>query len=569
MEHDDMTPADASAPSDFIREIIDDDLNTGKRGGRVATRFPPEPNGYLHIGHAKSVCLNFGIAAQYGGTCNLRMDDTDPAGESLEYVESIINDVHWLGFDWADRLFYASDYFEQLYQFAVQLIKAGKAYVDRLSADEIREYRGTLTEPGRESPYRNRSIDENLDLFGRMRAGEFEDGAYVLRAKIDMASPNIVMRDPVIFRIKRVPHYRTGTQWVIYPMYDFAHCLSDSIERITHSICTLEFENNRPLYDWIVEELITEDRPQQIEFARLNLSYTILSKRRLIQLVEQRYVAGWDDPRMPTVAGMRRRGYTPEAIREFCAKIGVAKNDNLVDIALLEACVRDDLNERAPRAMAVLRPLRVVIDNYPEGQVEEFESANHPQNPAMGTRKVPFSRVLYIEQEDFNENPPKKYKRLGPGREVRLRNAYVIRYESLKKDETTGEVVEVHCTYDPSTRNGPPADGRKVEGVIHWVSANHAVPAEVRLYDRLFRVPDPASLADDFTNYLNPGSLESLFLCQVEPSLALALPGGSYQFERLGYFCVDLKDSVTGKLVFNRIAPLRDSWGKIAGQGKE
>jgi glutaminyl-tRNA synthetase len=569
MEHGDMTPADASAPSDFIREIIDDDLNTGKRGGRVATRFPPEPNGYLHIGHAKSVCLNFGIAAQYGGTCNLRMDDTDPAGESLEYVESIINDVHWLGFDWADRLFYASDYFEQLYQFAVQLIKAGKAYVDSLSADEIREHRGTLTEPGRESPYRMRSIEENLDLFGRMRAGEFEDGAYVLRAKIDMASPNIVMRDPVIFRIKRIPHYRTGTQWVIYPMYDFAHCLSDSIERITHSICTLEFENNRPLYDWIVEELITEDRPQQIEFARLNLSYTILSKRRLIQLVEQRYVAGWDDPRMPTVAGMRRRGYTPEAIREFCAKIGVAKNDNLVDIALLEACVRDDLNERAPRVMAVLRPLRVVIDNYPEGQVEEFESANHPQNPAMGTRKVPFSRVLYIEQEDFNENPPKKYKRLGPGREVRLRNAYVIRYESLKKDETTGEVVEVHCTYDPSTRNGPPADGRKVEGVIHWVSANHAVPAEVRLYDRLFRVPDPASLADDFTNYLNPGSLESLFLCQVEPSLALALPGGSYQFERLGYFCVDLKDSVTGKLVFNRIAPLRDSWGKIAGQGKE
>ena len=568
-EHDDMTPADASLPSDFIREIIDDDLNAGKRGGRVATRFPPEPNGYLHIGHAKSVCLNFGIAAQYGGTCNLRMDDTDPAGESLEYVESIINDVHWLGFDWADRLFYASDYFEQLYQFAVQLIKAGKAYVDRLSADEIREYRGTLTEPGRESPYRNRPIDENLDLFGRMRAGEFEDGAYVLRAKIDMASPNIVMRDPVIYRIKRVPHYRTGAQWVIYPMYDFAHCLSDSIERITHSICTLEFENNRPLYDWIVEELITEDRPQQIEFARLNLSYTILSKRRLIQLVEQRYVAGWDDPRMPTVAGMRRRGYTPEAIREFCAKIGVAKNDNLVDIALLEACVSNDLNERAPRAMAVLRPLRVVIDNYPEGQVEEFESANHPQNPAMGTRKVPFSRVLYIEQEDFNENPPRKYKRLGPGREVRLRNAYVIKYEDIVKEECTGEVVEVHCSYDPSTRNGPPADGRKVEGVIHWVSANHAVPAEVRLYDRLFLVPDPASLTDDFTNYLNPGSLESLFLCQVEPSLTPALPGGSYQFERLGYFCVDLKDSVTGKLVFNRIAPLRDSWGKIAGQGKE
>jgi glutaminyl-tRNA synthetase len=563
-----MTPPDVSPPTDFIREIIDDDLRTGKRGGRVATRFPPEPNGYLHIGHAKSVCLNFGIAAQYGGTCNLRMDDTDPAGESLEYVESIINDVHWLGFDWADRLFYASDYFEQLYQFAVQLIKAGKAYVDSLSADEIREHRGTLTEPGRESPYRMRSIEENLDLFGRMRAGEFEDGAYVLRAKIDMASPNVVMRDPVIYRIKRAPHYRTDTQWVIYPMYDFAHCLSDSIERITHSICTLEFENNRPLYDWIVNELITGDRPRQIEFARLNVSYTILSKRRLIQLVEQGYVAGWDDPRMPTVAGMRRRGYTPEAIRDFCAKIGVAKNDNLVDIALLEACVRDDLNERAPRAMAVLRPLRVVIDNYPEGEVEEFESANHPQNPAMGMRKVPFSKVLYIEQEDFNENPPKKYKRLAPGREVRLRNAYVIRCESVKKDETTGEVLEVHCSYDPSTRNGPPADGRKVEGVIHWVSANHAVPAEVRLYDRLFQVPDPASVADDFTNYLNPGSLETLLSAQMEPSLALAPPGSGYQFERLGYFCADLKDSVAGKPVFNRIVPLRESWGKIAVQGK-
>ena len=563
-----MTPSDVSTPTDFIREIIDDELKTGKRGGRVATRFPPEPNGYLHIGHAKSVCLNFGIAAQYGGTCNLRMDDTDPAGESLEYVESIINDVHWLGFDWADRLFYASDYFEQLYQFAVQLIKAGKAYVDSLSADEIREHRGTLTEPGRESPHRNRPIEESMDLFGRMRAGEFEDGAHVLRAKIDMASPNVVMRDPVIYRIKRVPHYRTGTQWVIYPMYDFAHCLSDSIERITHSICTLEFENNRPLYDWIVNGLITGDRPRQIEFARLNLSYTILSKRRLIQLVEQGYVTGWDDPRMPTVAGMRRRGYTPEAIRDFCAKIGVAKNDNLVDIALLEACVRDDLNERAPRAMAVLRPLRVVIDNYPEADAEEFETANHPQNPAMGMRKVPFSRVIYIEQEDFNENPPKKYKRLGPGREVRLRNAYVIRCETVKKDETTGEVLEVHCTYDPSTRNGPPADGRKVEGVIHWVSANHAVSAEVRLYDRLLQVPDPAGVADDFTNHLNPGSLETLLSAQMEPSLALAPPGAGYQFERLGYFCADLKDSMAGKPVFNRIVPLRDSWGKIAAQGK-
>ncbi|HVN22993.1 MAG TPA: glutamine--tRNA ligase/YqeY domain fusion protein [Syntrophorhabdales bacterium] len=562
-----MTPTDVSPQTDFIREIIDDELKQGKRGGRVATRFPPEPNGYLHIGHAKSVCLNFGIAAQYRGTCNLRMDDTDPAGESLEYVESIINDVHWLGFDWADRLFYASDYFEQLYQFAVQLIKSGKAYVDGLSADEIREYRGTLTAPGKESPDRNRSAEENLDLFARMRAGEFEDGRYVLRAKIDMASPNVVMRDPVIYRIKRAPHYRTGTNWVIYPMYDFAHCLSDSVENITHSICTLEFENNRPLYDWFVNELIEGDRPRQIEFARLNLSYTILSKRRLIQLVEQNYVSGWDDPRMPTVAGMRRRGYPPEAIRDFCAKIGVAKNDNLVDITLLEACVRDHLNERAPRAMAVLKPLRVVLDNYPEGQVEEFESANHPQNPSMGNRKVPFSRILYIEQEDFSENPPKKYKRLAPGREVRLRNAYVIKCESVTKNETTGDVLEVHCSYDPSTRNGPPADGRKVEGVVHWVSAAHAIPAEVRLYDRLFRVADPASGSDDFTSLLNPASLETLVQCRLEPSLASAQPGSGYQFERLGYFCSDLKDSKPDKLVFNRIVALRDSWGKIAAQG--
>jgi glutaminyl-tRNA synthetase len=562
-----MTSTDAPPPTDFIREIIEDDLKTNKHGGRVATRFPPEPNGYLHIGHAKSICLNFGIAAQYQGTCNLRMDDTDPAGESLEYVDSIINDVHWLGFDWADRLFYASDYFEQLHQFAVQLIKTGKAYVDDLSADKIRECRGTLTEPGKESPYRNRSIEENLDLFARMRSGAFEDGARVLRAKIDMASPNIVMRDPVIYRIKRVPHYRTGNQWVIYPMYDFAHCLSDSIERITHSICTLEFENNRPLYNWIVERLIPEDHPQQIEFARLNLSYTILSKRRLIQLVEGGYVAGWDDPRMPTVAGMRRRGYTPEAIKSFCARISVAKNDNLVDLALLEACVRDDLNERTPRVMAVLQPLRVVIDNYPEGQAEEFECANHPQNPAMGTRTVPFSKVLYIEQDDFDENPPKKYKRLGPGREVRLRNAYVIRYQGIVTDAQTGKVVEVHCTYDPETRNGPPADGRKVEGVIHWVSASHAMTAEVRSYDRLFQVADPAGVEDDFTNYLNPGSLETL-TAFVEPSLSGAPPGTRYQFERLGYFCADSKDSWPGRLVFNRIVSLRDSWSKIGGKEK-
>jgi glutaminyl-tRNA synthetase len=567
-ESENMPSTDTSSPTDFIREIIDDDNKTGKHGGRVATRFPPEPNGYLHIGHAKSICLNFGIAAQYNGTCNLRMDDTDPAGESMEYVESIINDVHWLGFDWQDRLFYASDYFEQLYQFAVQLIKLGKAYVCSLSADEIREYRGTLTEPGRESPYRNRSMEENLDMFTRMRAGEFADGAHVLRARIDMASPNVVMRDPVIYRIKRAPHHRTGDTWVIYPMYDFAHCLSDSIEKITHSICTLEFENNRPLYDWIVNQVIEKDRPRQIEFARLNLSYTVVSKRKLIELVEKQYVAGWDDPRMPTVAGMRRRGYTPEAIRKFCAAIGVAKNENLVDIALLESCVRDDLNERAPRAMAVLRPLRVVIDNYPEGQTEEFECANHPQKPEMGTRKVPFSHVLYIERDDFEENPPKKYKRLAPGREVRLRSSYVIKFVSMVKDEKTGEVLELHCTYDSETRNSPPADGHKVEGVIHWVSSDHAIQAEVRLYDRLFQISDPAEIADDIVKHRNPASLETLTSCYVEASLKNAPPGSRYQFERLGYFRADSKDNSPDRPVFNRIVVLRDSWAKVAGQRK-
>ena len=561
-----MAPTDASTPTDFIHEIIENEKKTNKHSGRVVTRFPPEPNGYLHIGHAKSVCLNFGIAAQYGGTCNLRMDDTDPAGESLEFVESIIHDVHWLGFDWANRLFYASDYFEQLYQFAVELIKLGKAYVCSLSTDQIRDYRGTLTEPGIESPYRNRTVEENLDLFVGMRSGKFADGAHVLRAKIDMASPNIVMRDPVLYRIKRSPHYRTGDTWVIYPMYDFAHCLSDSIERITYSICTLEFENNRPLYDWIVNQLIAHDRPRQIEFARLNLSYTILSKRKLIELVEKKYVTGWNDPRMPTVAGMRRRGYTPEAIRNFCTVIGIAKNENLVDIALLESCVRDDLNKHAPRAMAVLRPLRVVIDNYPEGQTEEFECANHPQNPDKGTRKVPFSRVFYIEQEDFMENPPKKYKRLSPGRKVRLRSSYVIQCVNTIKDETS-KVVELHCTYDPATRNAPPVDGRKVEGVIHWVSADHAVTAEVRLYDRLLQVADPTDIGDDIAKHLNPASLETLAECYVEASLKDAQPGSRYQFERLGYFCVDTKDSSPGKLVFNRIVPLRDSWVKLS-QGK-
>jgi glutaminyl-tRNA synthetase len=557
-----MTLPKAAIPTDFIRDIIEDDLRTNKNEGRVATRFPPEPNGYIHIGHAKSVCLNFGIAAQYEGTCNLRLDDTDPLGESMEYVESIIRDVRWLGFDWGNRLFYASDYFENLYDFAVELIKKGDAYVCSLNADEVRENRGTFTEPGKESPYRNRSVEENLDLFTRMRAGEFEDGAHTLRAKIDMASPNIVMRDPVLYRIKREPHYRTAGKWVIYPMYDFAHCLSDALEGITYSICTLEFENNRPLYDWIVERLITGNRPRQIEFARLNLSYTVLSKRRLIELVQKKYVQGWDDPRMPTVTAMRRRGYTPEAIRKFCAEIGVAKNDNLIDVSLLEHCVRDDLNERAPRAMCILHPLRVVIDNYPENQVEQFEGQNHPQHPDMGTRNIPFSRVIYIEREDFMENPPRKYHRLGPGREVRLRNAYVIKYESMVRDEKTGEVVELHCSYDPETRCGAPADGRKVQGVIHWVSANHCLPVEVRLYDRLFSINDPGS-EEDFTKYLNPDSLEILHSCYAELSLRNAEPGSRYQFERMGYFCAD-QDSTENRLVFNRIVPLRDSWTKVS-----
>src|SRR5512136_2080921 len=491
-----MAQSVSSSPSDFIREVVEEHLKTGRFGGRVATRFPPEPNGYPHIGHAKSVCLNFGIAAQYHGTCNLRMDDTDPAGESMEYVESIIGDVRWLGFDWDDRLFYASDYFEQLYQYAVQLIKIGKAYVCSLSAEEIREYRGTLTKPGKDSPYRNRSVEENLDLFQRMRAGEFEDGAHVLRAKIDMASPNVVMRDPVIFRIKKEPHYRTGNQWLIYPMYDFAHCLSDSIERITHSICTLEFENNRPLYDWFVDELKLESHPQQIEFARLNLSYTVLSKRRLIELVENGNVSGWDDPRMPTLAGLRRRGYTPEAIRNFCERIGVAKNDSIIDMALLEHCIREDLNVTSPRVMAVLRPLRVVIDNYPEGKIEEFDCPYHPQNPDAGSRKVPFSRILFIEQEDFLEKPPKKFYRLAHGKEVRLRYGYFIKCVNVVKDPSTGNVTEVHCTYDPETRSGFAPDGRKVDATIHWVSAEHSLPAGVRLYDRLFKVPNPMEGGD-------------------------------------------------------------------------
>jgi len=564
-----MAQPDTLPPSDFIRDIIHEDLRTNKHLGRVATRFPPEPNGYPHVGHAKSVCLNFGIAAQYGGACNLRMDDTDPEGESVEFVEAIIRDVKWLGFDWEDRLYYASDYYGQLYEYALQLIRAGKAFVCQLSADEMREYRGSFTEPGRESPWRNRPVAENLDLFERMRGGEFEEGACVLRAKIDMASPNITLRDPIMYRIKKMSHYRTGDQWCIYPMYDFAHCLSDSLERITHSICTLEFENNRPLYDWFLEALNIQNPPQQIEFARLNISYTVLSKRRLIELVENKTVSGWDDPRMPTLSGMRRRGYPPEAIRDFCERIGVAKNDSLVDVALLENCVRDSLNEKAPRVLAVLRPLRVVIDNYPEDRVEQFDCPYHPKNPDMGSRKVPFSRVLYIERDDFMENPPKKFFRLAPGREVRLRYGYFIKCVDVVKDPGTGAVVELRCTYDPETRSGFAPDGRKVDATIHWVSAAHAVPAEVRLYDRLFRVADPLATESDYMAQLNPGSLEVLGPCRLEPGLAHAAPGSAFQFERLGYFCVDAIDAKADALVFNRTVTLRDAWARIAGKGQK
>ena len=562
-----MTQTNSTPPSDFIREIIDEHLRINRFQGRVATRFPPEPNGYLHIGHAKSICLNFGIAAQYGGTCNLRMDDTDPAGENQEYVDSIIRDVRWLGFDWENRLYYASDYYEQLYQFALQLIKMGKAYVCSLTANEIREYRGTLTEPGKESPYRNRPMEESLDLFKRMRSGEFKEGNYVLRAKIDMASPNITLRDPIMYRIRYEPHYRTENKWCIYPMYDFAHCLSDSIERVTHSICTLEFENNRPLYDWFLDALALESHPQQIEFARLNLSYTVLSKRRLIELVEDGNVSGWDDPRMPTLAGLRRRGYTPEAIHNFCERIGVAKNDSIIDMALLEHCIREDLNETSPRVMAVLRPLRVVIDNYPEGKIEEFDCPYHPQNPDMGSRKVPFSRVLFVEQEDFMEKPAKKFYRLAPGKEVRLRYGYFIKCVNILKDPSTGEVTEVHCTYDPQTRSGFAPDGRKVDATIHWVSAEHSLPAEVRLYDRLFRVANPLEGGSDYMEHLNPKSLDVLKTCRVEPGLKGATPGSRFQFERVGYFCVDPESSDRG-LVFNRTVTLRDTWAKISEKEK-
>ncbi len=556
---------DEAAPSvDFIRTIINEDMSTNKYGGRVHTRFPPEPNGYLHIGHAKSICLNFGVAEDYGGKANMRFDDTNPTKEEVEYVESIQEDVRWLGFDWDDRLFYSSDYFDQLYEYAVQLIKKGKAYVDDLSAAEIREYRGTLTEPGKESPYRDRSVEQNLDLFERMKACEFPDGSRTLRAKIDMASPNITLRDPVLYRILKVPHHRTGDEWCIYPMYDFTHCLSDSIEGITHSLCTLEFENNRALYDWVLDNLDVY-HPQQIEFARLNLSYTVLSKRKLLQLVEDGMVEGWDDPRMPTLSGLRRRGYTPGAIRDFCNHIGVAKTNSIIDIALLEYYLRQDLNKRAPRRMGVLRPLRVVIQNYPEDQVEELEAINNPEDPSMGTRQVPFSRVLYIEQDDFREEPPKKYFRLAPGREVRLRYGYFITCVDVVKDEQTGEVIELHCTYDPETRGGNAPDGRRVKATLHWVSAAHAVPAEVRLYDRLFNKPNPDEVEEglDFKSNLNPGSLEVLQGSVVEQSLADAVPGTIYQFERQGYFILDSKDSAPGKLVFNRTISLRDTWAKI------
>ena len=558
---DERRDSTSGRPRDFIRQIIADDLKAHRNEGRVHTRFPPEPNGYLHIGHAKSICLNFGVAAEHEGLCNLRFDDTNPTKEEVEYVESIKEDVRWLGFDWQDRLYYASDYFEQFYQYAVQLVKAGTAYVCDLSPEQVRAHRGTLTEPGTESPYLYRSVEENMDLFERMRAGEFEDGSRTLRAKIDMASPNLNMRDPVMYRILRASHHRTGDKWCIYPTYDWAHGLEDAIEGITHSICTLEFENHRPLYDWFLDRLGVH-HPRQIEFAPLNLTYTVLSKRRLRRLVQEGRVAGWDDPRMPTLSGLRRRGYTREAIRNFCERIGVAKAESTVDIALLEHCLREDLNKHAPRVMGVLRPLRVVIDNYPEGRVEQLEAINNPEDPDAGTRKVPFSRELYIERGDFMEAPPRKFFRLAPGREVRLRYAYFVKCVDVVKDET-GEPVELRCTYDPETRGGDAPDGRKVKGTLHWVSAAHALKAEMRLYDHLFQTPDPDEVVSgaDFTSNLNRTSLETV-AGYVEPSLKGAAPGGRYQFERLGYFCVD-PDSGDDKPVFNRTVTLRDTWAKI------
>lgn len=567
-----MAEKESKPVPNFIRDIIEEDMKTNKWGGRVVTRFPPEPNGYLHIGHAKAICIDFGLAEEFGGTYHLRFDDTNPSKEESEYIDAIKSDIRWLGFDWGEHEYYASDYFDQMYEWAVQLIETGKAYVDDQSAEEIRETRGTLTEPGKESPYRNRPVEENVDLFKRMEAGEFEDGSRVLRAKINMAAPNMNMRDPVIYRILKVPHYRQGTKWNIYPMYDWAHGLEDSIEKITHSLCSLEFEDHRPLYDWFIDQLEGVYHPQQIEFARLNLTYTVMSKRKLLELVEGKHVSGWDDPRMPTLSGMRRRGYTPEAIRSFCDRIGVAKRDSIVDIALLEYCVREDLNKKAPRVMAVLRPLKVIIDNYPKDQVEEMEAINNPEDESMGTRKVPFSRVVYIEKDDFREDPPKKFYRLAPGREVRLRYAYFVKCESVVKDEKTGEIIELHCTYDPSTHGGDAPDGRKVKATLHWVSSNHAIDAEVRLYDHLFMKPAPNIVEEgaDFKSNLNPDSLEILPSCKVEPGLKVAKPEERYQFERMGYFCVDSKDSSDEKLIFNRTVTLRDAWAKIekAEKGK-
>ncbi|MGE5851948.1 MAG: glutamine--tRNA ligase/YqeY domain fusion protein [Deltaproteobacteria bacterium] len=563
-KEDSAAATSEGAPSHFIRNIIREDLKRGKNQGRVETRFPPEPNGYLHIGHAKSICLNFGLAAEFGGLCNLRFDDTNPSKEDREYVESIKHDVRWLGFSWDDREYYASDYFERLYEFALKLIKRGKAFVCDLSADQMREYRGTLTEPGKNSPFRDRSVEENLDLFQRMRAGEFADGSRTLRAKIDMASPNINMRDPVMYRVLRATHHRMGDQWCIYPTYDFAHGQSDSIEGVTHSLCTLEFEDHRPLYDWFLEQLGIH-HPQQIEFARLNLTYTALSKRKLLQLVQQKHVSGWNDPRMPTLAGFRRRGYTPEAIRNFCERIGVAKRNSIVDLAMLEHSLREDLNKRAPRVMAVLRPIKVVLENYPEGHIEELDAINNPEDPSQGTRKVPFSRELYIEQDDFREDPPKGFFRLSPGKEVRLRYAYIIKCTEVIKDPTTGAIKELRCTYDPETKSGSSQSKRKVKATIHWVSATHAISAEVRLYDHLFAKEDPDEVAEgsDWLANINPKSVECLMDCRIEPCLSTAKPGERFQFERLGYFCVDSEETSAERLVFNRTVTLRDTWAKM------
>ncbi len=554
---------DDSKTLDFIRTIVEEDIKSRKHDGRIHTRFPPEPNGYLHIGHAKSICLNFGIAAEYKGLCNLRFDDTNPTKEEIEYVDSIKEDIRWLGFDWADREYYASDYYKQLYEFALRLIKKGKAYVCDLSPDEIRETRGTLTEPGKNSSFRDRPVEENLDLFKRMKSGEFPDGSRTLRARIDMASPNLNMRDPVIYRILRATHHRTKDTWCIYPMYDYAHPVSDSLEKITHSLCTLEFEDHRPIYDWFLEELDIF-RSRQIEFARLNLTYTIMSKRKLLELVDHGFVSGWDDPRMPTISGLRRRGYSPAAIREFCKRIGMAKRESMVEISLLEYCLREDMNKHAPRIMAVLQPLKVIIDNYPEDHVEWLDAENNPEDPSMGSRKIPFSRTVYIEQEDFREDPPKKFFRLAPGREIRLKHAYYIKCEKVVKDEKTGEIIELHCTYDPKSRGGWTNDGRKVRGTSHWVSAAHALPAEVRLYTHLFIKKDTGEVEDgkDFKDYINPESLEILRDCLVEPSLKDVEEGTKYQFLRQGYFCID-PDSSKDKFVFNRTVTLRDTWAKI------